>query len=193
MKIETPKPTPTQALQLAILFAMVVCWGDTTTADDYGIASLYIVAVIIARWWGNSWTATVAIIFVTTAEVYTNVYTGAYNTAARRGHFTQVVFWGIAHHVVAYTAVSLTIRWILQLVERERTVSQKLFKIMQEVRELESLLPICSYCKKIRDDAGQWEKLETYIADHTGTNFTHGVCPDCKAEQMAEFKATKKS
>lgn len=192
MKIEMPKPTPTQALQLAILFAMVVCWGDTTTADDYGIASLYIVAVIIARWWGNSWTATVAIIFVTTAEVYTNVYTGAYNTAARKGHFTQVVFWGIAHHVAAYTAVTLAIRWVRQLIERERKVTQELFQILKNVRELESLLPICSYCKKIRDDAGQWEKLETYIADHTGTNFTHGVCPDCKAEQMAEFKATKK-
>lgn len=192
MKIEMPKLTPTQALQVSILFSMAVCWGDTTAPDDYGIASLYIMAIIIARWWGNSWTASVAIAFATLAEVYTNLYTGAYNSAARKGLFLPVVIWGIAHHAAAYTAVSLTIRWILQLVERERQVSQKMFEIMKNIRELESLLPICSYCKKIRDDAGQWEKLETYIADHTGTNFTHGVCPDCKDREMADFKASRK-
>ena len=62
---------------------------------------------------------------------------------------------------------------------------------MREVHELESLLPICSYCKKIRDDAGNWQRLENYIADRTGASFTHGCCPECKHEVMADFQRHK--
>ena len=41
------------------------------------------------------------------------------------------------------------------------------------------LLTICSYCKRIRDDQGYWEKIEKYLSVHTRANFTHGLCPEC--------------
>jgi sigma-B regulation protein RsbU (phosphoserine phosphatase) len=41
------------------------------------------------------------------------------------------------------------------------------------------LLPICSYCKKIRDDQNYWQQVEAYISSHTDAQFSHGVCPDC--------------
>jgi len=50
---------------------------------------------------------------------------------------------------------------------------------LDEVQVLSGLLPICSGCKKIRDDAGYWTKLETYISQHSGAQFSHGLCPDC--------------
>jgi len=52
---------------------------------------------------------------------------------------------------------------------------------LARVRVLEGLLPICSYCKKIRDDAGEWQGVEHYIGAHTGVDFTHGICPTCLA------------
>jgi hypothetical protein len=48
---------------------------------------------------------------------------------------------------------------------------------------LRGLLPICSSCKKIRDDQGYWTQLETYIHQHSEADFTHGLCPDC-AERL---------
>lgn len=48
-----------------------------------------------------------------------------------------------------------------------------------EVKVLEGLLPVCSFCKKIRDRDDTWYPMEKYIADHSGADFTHGVCPDC--------------
>lgn len=48
-----------------------------------------------------------------------------------------------------------------------------------ELRTLHGLLPICSACKKIRDDNGYWNGIETYIRDHSDANFTHSICPDC--------------
>lgn len=49
----------------------------------------------------------------------------------------------------------------------------------KEIRVLNGLLPICSSCKKIRDDKGYWEQLETYIRVNSNAEFTHGFCPDC--------------
>lgn len=62
--------------------------------------------------------------------------------------------------------------------ERERLI-QELQKALAEVKTLSGLLPICSNCKKIRDDQGYWNQIETYIASHSSANFTHGICPEC--------------
>jgi len=56
---------------------------------------------------------------------------------------------------------------------------------LEEIKTLKGILPICMYCKKIRDDSGYWSQLEAYIRDHSDANFSHGICPDCMKEQMA--------
>ena len=48
-----------------------------------------------------------------------------------------------------------------------------------KVKKLSGLLPICSSCKKIRDDKGYWNQLEAYIADHSEAELSHGICPEC--------------
>jgi CheY-like chemotaxis protein len=50
---------------------------------------------------------------------------------------------------------------------------------LAEVKQLQGLLPICSYCKSIRDDGNYWQNLESYIAEHTNALFSHGICPSC--------------
>lgn len=57
----------------------------------------------------------------------------------------------------------------------------------RQVQQLESILPICSHCKKIRDEEDQWHQIEHYIAEHSDTAFSHGVCPDCARKYYAEF------
>ncbi len=55
---------------------------------------------------------------------------------------------------------------------------------LNNVKQLEELLPICSYCKRVRDDGSYWHQVEYYIARRTGTQFSHGVCPDCYARHV---------
>ena len=62
--------------------------------------------------------------------------------------------------------------------ERERLV-EKLQEALAEVRTLQEILPICSYCRKIRDDENYWHSVEEYVALHTGSRFSHSICPDC--------------
>jgi phosphoserine phosphatase RsbU/P len=56
---------------------------------------------------------------------------------------------------------------------------QELETTLAHVQQLQGLLPICSYCRSIRDDKDYWHRLETYFAERMGTQFSHGVCPDC--------------
>ncbi len=57
--------------------------------------------------------------------------------------------------------------------------AERIIQWASRVRRLEALLPICSYCKRIRDDRNYWHQLEGYIHEHTGSEFTHSICPDC--------------
>jgi PAS domain S-box-containing protein len=68
--------------------------------------------------------------------------------------------------------------------ERERLV-QALQAAVAEVRSLQAILPICSYCKKVRDDENYWHSVESYISRHTGTRFSHGICPTCYQREVA--------
>lgn len=69
---------------------------------------------------------------------------------------------------------------ILELKKDELARSNRQLSLsMEQVKQLNQLLPICSNCKKIRNDSGYWEQIETYIADNTETAFTHSLCPDC--------------
>jgi hypothetical protein len=56
---------------------------------------------------------------------------------------------------------------------------------LAEVRTLSGLLPICGWCKRIRDDRGQWSRFEEYLASHTDASFTHGICPECSDKVTA--------
>jgi PAS domain S-box-containing protein len=69
--------------------------------------------------------------------------------------------------------------------ERERLLHE-LQSALAEVKVLQKILPICMYCKKVRDDVNFWQNVETYIAAHTGTRFSHGVCPTCFDRVMGE-------
>ena len=60
-------------------------------------------------------------------------------------------------------------------------------QIESRLSALEGLLPICASCKKIRNDKGGWQQLETYITHHSGTKFTHSICPKCSQELYSDF------
>jgi phosphoserine phosphatase RsbU/P len=55
---------------------------------------------------------------------------------------------------------------------------------LKQVKQLRGLLPICMYCKKIRNDGDYWQRVETYISDHTEAEFSHGICPECYGKLM---------
>ncbi len=72
--------------------------------------------------------------------------------------------------------------------EKEKLIND-LQKALSEVKTLSGLLPICANCKKIRDDKGYWDILESYFMKHSDTKFSHGICPDCMKKLYPEYAA----
>lgn len=68
----------------------------------------------------------------------------------------------------------------------ERRVARQLAEALRKVELLSGLLPICSYCKRIRDDHDQWQQVEEYVAARTPTQFSHGICPTCLVQHFPQ-------
>jgi hypothetical protein len=64
--------------------------------------------------------------------------------------------------------------------ERERLIVE-LKRALAEVKTLSGILPICAWCKKVRNDKGYWQQVEVYVRDHSEAQFSHGICPACEA------------
>lgn len=69
--------------------------------------------------------------------------------------------------------------------DRERLILE-LKEALSKVKQLEGIIPICSYCKKIRNDKESWQQLESYITEHSEALFSHGICPECSLKVTEE-------
>jgi len=84
------------------------------------------------------------------------------------------------------TAISRTIRFAI---ERQRLITE-LKRATAHVMQLQGMLPICSSCKKIRDDKGYWNRIEAYFSEHSNVQFSHGICPDCIKKLYPNLKVS---
>lgn len=90
----------------------------------------------------------------------------------------KVVYWS---HISEYPPMPGWKSWKVGIDITELKATQA------KVKVLNGLLPICSSCKKIRDDTGYWNKIEAYIHDHSEADFTHGICPTCARKLYPEL------
>jgi hypothetical protein len=94
--------------------------------------------------------------------------------------------WNTMVRLVSFLSIGGALSRIRYLLDREQKLAEDLQRSLSEVRVLESFLPICCQCKKIRDKEGHWQQFETYIGQRTDTQFSHGYCPECAKKAMAE-------
>jgi DNA-binding NtrC family response regulator len=85
---------------------------------------------------------------------------------------------------------NLLVRSMRYAIERNR-LRVELKEALDKIKTLKGLLPICAWCKKIRDDKGYWKQLEAYIREHSEADFTHGICPECLAKLKEEDRELK--
>ncbi len=102
--------------------------------------------------------------------------------------------------VILFTFLAIAmIVWVFRCFDKRRSADIKLIhvtnehlqKALDEVKKLQGIIPICGYCKKIRDEEGLWNQLEVYIHSHSAAEFSHGIFPDCYEKQMKELKNRK--
>ena len=88
--------------------------------------------------------------------------------------------------------VLLRVRNHLKLKNQRDTLELRtleLEKVLSEIKVLQGIIPICAYCKNIRDDQGYWNQVEKYVSDHSEAKFSHGICPACFENEMKELES----
>jgi len=88
-----------------------------------------------------------------------------------------IPFWNAAARLVYFLSFSFLLSYSQDQLRQSK----------EEVKRLSGLLPICASCKKIRDDDGYWQEIETYLRSRSDTIFSHGICPDCAKKLYPEF------
>jgi len=89
-----------------------------------------------------------------------------------------------AEEVLARIKTHLTLRRLQKSLEDKNVQLQK---ALDEIKILQGIIPICANCKKIRDDKGFWNQVETYVSKHSEAEFSHGICPTCAKELYPEL------
>ena len=121
-----------------------------------------------------------------------------YDITARKEQLDKLLFRSFALAYIIALGLLVTIIFILFIenknilkrkqVEKEReNLITELQEAFTKIKTLRGLLPICSSCKKIRDDKGYWNQIESYIRDHSEAKFTHGICPKCAKKIYPEL------
>jgi integral membrane sensor domain MASE1 len=120
---------------------------------------------------------------------------GVWNTSQGRGPYT-VLSAQLSQQVLraqgTLGVISLSVLLLAAAAAERRSAEQeraaliaKLQRALDEIKTLRGFIPICAWCKKIRDDSGFWQDLENYLHTHTEAEFSHCICPDCLAKQFA--------
>lgn len=71
-------------------------------------------------------------------------------------------------------------------------VAERMLNLYDELNQLKGLIPICAYCKRIRQDQGFWQQMEAYVSEHSHATFSHGVCPECAARVGGEAHRSRR-
>ena len=104
-----------------------------------------------------------------------------------RPHFYETwYFWMLLVGVSSGTVVGGIVWRLRQHQRREEELQQRVNKALGEIDTLHGLLPVCAWCKKVRNDGGYWEQIEVYIRDHSDATISHGICPDCTKKLESE-------
>ena len=142
---------------------------DSLTSTAVHFPVIYVLPVILAAWYSGVWPAVGLAIAVPVFRLLFLVLP----VHPPEGIVSLVLATALRGVVIVFLAL-----WFARLAEFERSLERR-------VKVLEGLVPICAFCKNIRNEAGEWERLEKYISRRSEAEFSHGICPSCSEKHYA--------
>lgn len=153
---------------------------DWATGYEFSLFVFYFIPVSIAAWYFGLGASLAVSVLCAVVWATADVFSG-------HAHSTYFYFyWNTVIRLASFMIIGLALSKIRQLLDQQFKLSKdlnqsilELQKASSEIKTLSGLLPICASCKKIRDDNGYWNQIESYISDHSEAEFSHGICPEC--------------
>ncbi len=135
-------------------------------------------------------------------EVAFTVYISNFGLANMVGHYLKIFSFALIYVALVKTGIEYPYELVFRELARandqlttevsvrraaeaeKEVVIGELRSALEEIRTLRGIIPICSHCRKVRDEAGSWSQLEAYVHEHSQTQFSHGICPDCRGRHF---------
>jgi K+-sensing histidine kinase KdpD len=154
---------------------------------------LFALAVMITSWTGGRRVGLITTALATIVGMLLFVLPFAETTTRSLQNETLVVLFALEGCGISFLAGQLHEQRSRARQEARDAIQARneLEAALAQVRTLRGLIPICAWCKKIRNDHGYWEQLELYITKHSDADFTHGMCPDCARKHTEALDPAK--
>ena len=164
---------------------LLLGWADWATGTELNFFVFYFLPVAAAAWLLGIGAATSVALLSATIWFLANDLAGQIFSSHR------FAVWNTGIRLASFLSIGYATAHVRHLLDREQATSSALSKALAEVKVLETFLPICSQCKKIRNQQGEWQQMESYISQHSNTKFSHGYCPVCAKKVMREAGLTE--
>jgi hypothetical protein len=159
---------------IALLLNLIIGVIDYLTGYEIGMEVFYLMPIGLLSWLVNRNAGIIMLVISTVTLMFANLLAGK----VIDNYF--IYYWNISVHIGFFLIVAYLISEEKIISDNNKILIDKLQNSLDEIKTLSGLLPICSACKKIRDDDGYWKQIEHYISEYTEARFTHSICPDCK-------------
>jgi hypothetical protein len=181
-----PLRTLADAALIAALL-LVIGWLDLVTGYDLQFFIFYFLPVALAAWRLGRTAGLLTAGLCMAIWLFADVHSGHV--------YSDPVFayWNGGIRLAAFLTVAVTLAKLRVTLRAERALRTEVESALGEIKQLRGLLPICSACKRIRDDKGTWVPVEQYVRARTEAEFTHGICPQCLTALYPEIAARLKS
>ncbi len=167
LKFRKIPPTP----YIWVFLSFVVICIDYLSGPQIHFPILYLLPIFLASWnHGRRWGIGLAVFLSGTRIIYAHL-------------------WVVPHFTIAIALINALIRacvFILFALLLSQISRQKR-ELEKELNTLKGILPICGYCKRIRNDDDTWDSLEKYISSRSEAKFSHGLCPECAKKYYPEY------
>jgi hypothetical protein len=157
----------------AAALLIVISWVDVATGYELQFFVFYFLPISLAAWHVGRAAGVLAAALCAATWLAADVH------SAHTYPDLRLLYWNTAIRLCAFVVIALSIGALHASFARERVLRAEVQKTLDEVKQLRGLLPICSSCKRIRNDQGVWAQVEAYVRSHSDAQFTHGVCPEC--------------
>lgn len=174
--------SPAVVFLVAVAVLAGVAAVDALTPYELGFSAFYVIPVLIATW-GVGTIRGLAFALLAACCWYCLDLTSGRPLSHE---FYRV--WDSVNHLLSYSLVAVITGKLRQSFHQEQALRADLDSTLKSVQALEGLLPVCAWCKKIRDDDGYWQELEAYLKPRTKVAFSHGICPACAEKLNAEVE-----
>lgn len=170
-------------LPACILLAFLIGVMDWLTGEEYDFFVFYFVPIALSAWYlgkQSGWAM----------ALLSAVIWPISDILSHRLFSPTVEMWDEFMRLVSFFIVAVALSKIKKVLAAERALTNRLSGAMAEIKQLQGILPMCSFCRKIRDNQDRWVPLEKYLLDYTDAKVSHGLCPACYKKHYGEADGT---